>query len=145
MPFVVTANQLGQSLFAPPNVKGWPGGEAWINSTTLARAQGVPRAPVPGRGAARDAGGEMAGGMEQPLAAARLAPGQERYLRAMLQVQFDSGAVACPGERRRAGRGAAGPARGGAGGAGRAGDAGHGPDTAADAGCGVPTQVMSDK
>ena len=35
MPFVVTANQLGQRLFAPPNVKGWPGGEAWINSTTL--------------------------------------------------------------------------------------------------------------
>ena len=29
------ARQLGQNLFAPPNVKGWPGGEAWINSTTL--------------------------------------------------------------------------------------------------------------
>lgn len=27
--------QLGQDLFAPPNVKGWPGGEAWINSSTL--------------------------------------------------------------------------------------------------------------
>mgnify|MGYP000844682089 FL=1 len=27
--------QLGQDLFAPPNVKGWPGGEAWINSNTL--------------------------------------------------------------------------------------------------------------
>ncbi len=26
---------LGQDLFAPPNVKGWPGGEAWINSSTL--------------------------------------------------------------------------------------------------------------
>src|SRR6185295_4334241 len=35
LPFVFTANQLGQSLFAPPNVKGWPGGEAWINSTRL--------------------------------------------------------------------------------------------------------------
>lgn len=32
--------QLGQDLFAPPNVKGWPGGEAWINtSTLLARKQ----------------------------------------------------------------------------------------------------------
>ena len=27
--------QLGQDLFAPPNVKGWPGGDAWINSNTL--------------------------------------------------------------------------------------------------------------
>ena len=27
--------QLGQDLFAPPNVKGWPGGETWINSSTL--------------------------------------------------------------------------------------------------------------
>ncbi len=27
--------QLGQDLFDPPNVKGWPGGEAWITSSTL--------------------------------------------------------------------------------------------------------------
>ncbi len=27
--------QLGQDLFAPPNVRGWPGGDAWINSSTL--------------------------------------------------------------------------------------------------------------
>ena len=26
---------LGQSLFAPPNVKGWPGGKAWLNTATL--------------------------------------------------------------------------------------------------------------
>lgn len=26
---------LGQSLFQPPNVKGWDGGRAWINSSTL--------------------------------------------------------------------------------------------------------------
>ncbi len=31
---------MGQMLFAPPNVKGWPGGESWITSSTLiARAQ----------------------------------------------------------------------------------------------------------
>lgn len=29
------SRQLGQDLFNPPNVKGWPGGEAWINATTL--------------------------------------------------------------------------------------------------------------
>lgn len=27
--------RLGQSLFNPPNVKGWPGGRSWINSSTL--------------------------------------------------------------------------------------------------------------
>ena len=26
---------LGQDLFAPPNVKGWDGGTAWINTNTL--------------------------------------------------------------------------------------------------------------
>lgn len=38
------AGKMGQSLFAPPNVKGWPGGEAWIDSSTLlARAEFVNR------------------------------------------------------------------------------------------------------
>jgi uncharacterized protein (DUF1800 family) len=27
--------QIGQGLFYPPNVKGWDGGRAWINSSTL--------------------------------------------------------------------------------------------------------------
>jgi len=26
---------MGQELFAPPNVKGWPGGPAWLNTATL--------------------------------------------------------------------------------------------------------------
>jgi uncharacterized protein (DUF1800 family) len=26
---------MGQELFAPPNVKGWPGGKAWLNSATV--------------------------------------------------------------------------------------------------------------
>ena len=30
---------------SPPNVKGWPGGEAWINTQHAARAQAVPRSP----------------------------------------------------------------------------------------------------
>ncbi|MFV8671890.1 DUF1800 domain-containing protein [Ralstonia pseudosolanacearum] len=34
-PFAIKSAQLGQNLFAPPNVKGWPGGDAWINSNTL--------------------------------------------------------------------------------------------------------------
>ena len=34
-PFVLGTAFLGQNLFVPPNVKGWPGGEAWINSASL--------------------------------------------------------------------------------------------------------------
>ena len=34
-PFVIGSALLGQNVFSPPNVKGWPGGEAWINSATL--------------------------------------------------------------------------------------------------------------
>ncbi len=35
LPYALTAGRLGQDLFAPPNVKGWPGGDTWINATTL--------------------------------------------------------------------------------------------------------------
>ncbi len=35
LPYALTVGRLGQDLFAPPNVKGWPGGETWINATTL--------------------------------------------------------------------------------------------------------------
>ena len=44
LPFAVAAAGMGQNLFSPPNVKGWPGGEVWINTTTLlARKQFVDR------------------------------------------------------------------------------------------------------
>ena len=37
-PLVRRLEVMGQQLFAPPNVKGWPGGQAWLNtSTVLAR------------------------------------------------------------------------------------------------------------
>jgi len=35
MPFAFLLRALGEDLFSPPNVKGWPGGDAWINSSTL--------------------------------------------------------------------------------------------------------------
>ncbi len=42
--FVPVVRGLGENLFAPPNVKGWPGGALWINSATLlARKQFVER------------------------------------------------------------------------------------------------------
>jgi uncharacterized protein (DUF1800 family) len=34
-PAVFASAALGQNPFSPPNVKGWPGGDAWINSSTL--------------------------------------------------------------------------------------------------------------
>ena len=90
LPFVMASRQLGQDLFAPPNVKGWPGGEAWINSATLLqrkqllerlfRAQemrptlvamtrdGGDNAQVPGK-----AGAEV----------------RQRVLRAMMDIHFD--------------------------------------------------------
>jgi uncharacterized protein (DUF1800 family) len=41
-PFAGEIRNLGENLFYPPNVKGWPGGETWINSATLlARKQFV--------------------------------------------------------------------------------------------------------
>ncbi|MGH8719346.1 MAG: DUF1800 domain-containing protein [Burkholderiales bacterium] len=34
-PVALAGAYLGQNIFSPPNVKGWPGGETWINSNTL--------------------------------------------------------------------------------------------------------------
>jgi uncharacterized protein (DUF1800 family) len=43
-PFAIAATGMGQVLLSPPNVKGWPGGDVWINSTTLlARKQFLDR------------------------------------------------------------------------------------------------------
>jgi uncharacterized protein (DUF1800 family) len=41
-PIAARIRALGENLFYPPNVKGWPGGATWINSSTLlARKQFV--------------------------------------------------------------------------------------------------------
>ncbi|MDN0084060.1 DUF1800 domain-containing protein [Crenobacter sp. SG2305] len=43
-PLALFNRNLGQDLFSPPNVKGWPGGDDWINSATLlARKQFLAR------------------------------------------------------------------------------------------------------
>lgn len=34
-PLVLRSASMGQNLFSPPNVKGWPGHTAWIDSTSL--------------------------------------------------------------------------------------------------------------
>lgn len=43
---------LGQVLFAPPNVAGWPGGKAWIDSTTLMYRLRLPQLLSDGNGLA---------------------------------------------------------------------------------------------
>ncbi len=34
-PLVGWIEAMGQALFAPPNVKGWPGGRSWLNTATM--------------------------------------------------------------------------------------------------------------
>lgn len=85
---MVMAN-LGQNLFAPPNVKGWPGGTKWINSgTLLARKQFVDQ--VFSNGEPGSAGVRLA---EAPAAAA-VGPlareVRERVRRSMGEIRFDS-------------------------------------------------------
>ncbi len=84
-PLILASRQLGQDLFAPPNVKGWPGGEAWINSATLLqrkqllerlfRAQEA-RAPAMVMTAVADGQNDAA-------------KARERVARAMLAIRFD--------------------------------------------------------
>jgi uncharacterized protein (DUF1800 family) len=59
---------LGQDLFDPPNVKGWPGGNAWITSSSLLARQQVLQRLLRGMEmAARRADGEGANGGASPL------------------------------------------------------------------------------
>lgn len=40
-PIVGTLRRLGQDIFEPPNVKGWPGGKTWITSDSLLMRQQI--------------------------------------------------------------------------------------------------------
>ncbi len=91
LPFVFTVNQLGQALFAPPNVKGWPGGEAWINSTTLLARKAFLERLFRADELRPMMAAAMGEGMEQPRGVARVEEGRERFMRAMMEIQFDSG------------------------------------------------------
>lgn len=102
-PFANTLRALGQNLFYPPNVKGWPGGVSWINSATLlARKQFVEQmmraTEAPGMRAApvsRDMAGQPAptrrGAMrfdlDAWLAAYRTKPQAQPDLSTELQLQ----------------------------------------------------------
>jgi uncharacterized protein (DUF1800 family) len=85
-PFALVVAQLGQNLFSPPNVKGWPGGDAWINSTTLlARKQFLDRLF---RSEAARPVAMMAATAAPP--ANPVAAMQQRLQRALSELHFDS-------------------------------------------------------
>ncbi len=64
--------ELGQDLLAPPNVKGWDGGVAWINTATLTRRQQFAAVLVEGRAAmAAQATGPGAARLRQRMAERR--------------------------------------------------------------------------
>lgn len=71
LPIARRSAALGENLFYPPNVKGWPGGASWINSSTLlARKQFVEqlfRATEAGRPHASAAPAKVAASMPQSV------------------------------------------------------------------------------
>ena len=103
VPFAIATAGMGQNLFSPPNVKGWPGGDAWINTTTLlARKQFLDRVTRSDAGtsltmtaAPRDA---VASASRPALSAEGAAEGdktrgqrlQRQVDRALASIDFDS-------------------------------------------------------
>ena len=108
LPFAVVSSGMGQNLFAPPNVKGWPGGEAWINSNTLlarkqfldriARMDGAPpammaMAPMPDAQAPRADAAPMLPPQRVPkdTAAPQGAPDDDKLRAQRFAAQVDRG------------------------------------------------------
>jgi len=83
LPFALVLRNLGQDLLSPPNVKGWPGGEAWINSQTLlARKQFVERLLRVDEARMMPARMEQAADAQQPMA--------RRFMQAMMEIRFSA-------------------------------------------------------
>jgi uncharacterized protein (DUF1800 family) len=80
---------MGQNLFSPPNVRGWPGGEAWINTNALlARKQYLERS----LGAAPDAAPRMTQAAEMPDDGMTALQSRMRQLEQVRSVRVDGGA-----------------------------------------------------
>lgn len=105
LPLAFAVRRLGQDLFAPPNVRGWPGGEAWIDSTTLlARKQFIERLLRSGESGSGGNGGAVmqvsSGGQDDRGASLRDAFGKganrldddarRRMLQAAADLRFDA-------------------------------------------------------
>ncbi len=90
LPLTFLLRTLGQDLFSPPNVRGWPGGEAWINSTTLlARRQFLERLFRVDEARMQ---AQMADGVRKGVDKIG-APGEgrARFMRAALDIRFSGG------------------------------------------------------
>ncbi|HQR03400.1 MAG: DUF1800 domain-containing protein [Proteobacteria bacterium] len=89
-PFIFSLRQQGEDIFSPPNVKGWPGGDAWINTNSLlARKQFLDRLlrDDGGGGGNRQMMGQMmAGGKKLGM------EGRTRLASAMSSIRFDASA-----------------------------------------------------
>ena len=62
-PLVRAGRYLGQDLFDPPNVKGWPGGNAWITSSTLLARQQFLQRVLRGQDMSSSTDGQMVPGL----------------------------------------------------------------------------------
>ena len=93
LPLALVVAQLGQNLFSPPNVKGWPGGEAWINSSTLLARKGFAERIFRADEMPSVAMGELrrrANTGDMPKGFGRMGEeGRERFVRALYEIQFD--------------------------------------------------------
>jgi uncharacterized protein (DUF1800 family) len=103
LPLALVVAQLGQNLFSPPNVKGWPGGEAWINSSTLLARKGFAErifraederlvrdsaGPGMAAGELRRRGGDA--DLARTKGFGRMGEeGRARFVRALYEIQFD--------------------------------------------------------
>ena len=83
--------RLGQDIFAPPNVKGWPGGDLWIDSAKLAERRNMLDRLL--RGGKIPAGKKMGGDMQLPhpdlspyIALAKRDGGVERLIELLLAL-----------------------------------------------------------
>ena len=88
----VLAGQLGQNLMDPPNVKGWPGGRDWINTSILFERYNLCATIVGAPGDKRD-------GMLN-----RRNAGQMQRIRRMMEMRMEPEADDAMEPRRRRGR-----------------------------------------
>jgi uncharacterized protein (DUF1800 family) len=90
LPFLVAARQLGQDMFAPPNVKGWPGGDAWINSATLLQRKQLLERLFRAQEMRPTLVAMTRETTEKVQGAGKVgADGRQRVLRAMMDIHFD--------------------------------------------------------
>ena len=96
LPFAILSAGMGQNLFSPPNVKGWPGGNVWIDTNTLlARKQFVDRLARADEAMPQMAAAATPQGTEgdEKARAQRLTREVDRGLR---NLHFDAGAWPSP-------------------------------------------------